>query len=152
LTSGYQGAGSKTIIPREASAKLSFRLVPRQQPELIAARVQEYLHSICPDTVRLEVVFDHGGEPFLADVNSPWGQAAKTALKEVFGRSPALIREGLSIPIVSLLQRKLKKDPLLIGLGMSDCNAHGPNETFPLEQLVKGIRLHGVLMERLAQV
>ena len=152
LTSGYQGAGSKTIIPRVASAKLSFRLVPRQQPELIAARIEKYFHFLCPDTVRLEVVYDHGGEPFLADVNTPWGQAAKAALEEVFGRSPALIREGLSIPIVSLLQRKLKKDPLLIGLGMPDCNAHGPNETFPLEQFEKGIRLHQVLMERLAQV
>jgi len=152
LTSGYQGAGSKTIIPHEASAKLSFRLVPKQQPELIAARIQEYLHSLCPETVRLVVTYDHGGEPFLADVHTPMGQAARSALAEVFGRPPVFIREGLSIPIVSLLQRMLKKDPLLIGLGMADCNAHGPNETFPLEQLEKGIRLSQVLMERFARV
>jgi acetylornithine deacetylase/succinyl-diaminopimelate desuccinylase-like protein len=152
LTSGYQGVGSKTIIPHEASAKLSFRLVPRQQPERMAERIKEYLNALCPETVRIEVVYDHGGEPFLADVNTHWGQAARTALGEVFGRPPVLTREGLSIPIVSLLQRKLKRDPLLIGLGMADCNAHGPNETFPLGQLEKGIHLNQILMERFARV
>ncbi len=152
LTSGYQGAGSKTIIPAEASAKLSFRLVPKQKPEVIAAQVREYLHSVCPDTVQLEVIYDHGGEPFYADTNSGFSRAAQLALKEVFGREPALIREGLSIPIVSLFQRILKKDPLLIGLGLPDCNAHAPNETFPLAQLENGIRLHQVLMEYFARV
>ena len=146
LTSGYQGAGSKTIIPREASAKLSFRLVPRQNPDVIAARVREYLISLCPDTVRLEVLYDHGGEPFYTDTDSGFNRAAQSALKEVFGRAPAMTREGLSIPIVSLLQRILKKEILLIGLGMPDCNAHAPNETFPLEQLEKGILLHQVLL------
>jgi acetylornithine deacetylase/succinyl-diaminopimelate desuccinylase-like protein len=152
LTSGYQGAGSKTIIPREASAKLSFRLVPNQKPDVIATRVSDYLQSLCPDGVRLEIIYDHGGEPFYADANSAFSRAAQSALKEVFGREPALVREGLSIPIVSLFQRILKKDPLLIGLGLPDCNAHAPNETFPLAQLENGIRLHQVLLERFAEV
>lgn len=147
LTSGYQGAGSKTIIPREASAKLSFRLVPQQQPDVIAARVRDYLKSICPDTVRLEIIYDHGGEPFYADANSTFSRAAQFALKEVFGRAPVLVREGLSIPIVSLFQHILKRDVLLIGLGLPDCNAHAPNETFPLDQFEKGIQLHQVLLE-----
>ncbi len=152
LTSGYQGAGSKTIIPREASAKLSFRLVPKQNPDVIAARVRDYLQSLCPDTVRLEIIYDHGGEPFYADANSAFSRAAQSALKEIFGREPALVREGLSIPIVSLFRRILKRDPLLIGLGLPDCNAHAPNETFPLAQLEKGIRLHQVLLERIPPV
>lgn len=150
LNSGYQGAGSKTIIPHEASAKLSFRLVPNQKPDVIAARVQDFLTSICPDAVSLETRYDHGGEPFYADVNSALGLAAQSALTEVFGRAPALIREGLSIPIVSLFKRILKRNPLLIGLGLPDCNAHGPNETFPLAQLENGIRLHQILLERFA--
>jgi acetylornithine deacetylase/succinyl-diaminopimelate desuccinylase-like protein len=148
LISGYQGAGSKTIIPREASAKLSFRLVPNQKPDVIAARVRNYLQSLCPDTVHLEIIYDHGGEPFYADANSAFSRAAQSALKEIFGREPALVREGLSIPIVSLFQRILKKEVLLVGLGLPDCNAHAPNETFPLAQLENGIRLHQVLLER----
>jgi acetylornithine deacetylase/succinyl-diaminopimelate desuccinylase-like protein len=152
LTSGYQGDGSKTIIPREATAKLSFRLVPNQKSEIIAARVRDFLTSICPDTVRLEVRYEHGGEPFHADTNSAFSHAAQSALKEIFGREPALIREGLSIPIVSLFQRILKRDPLLIGLGLPDCNAHAPNESFPLAQLENGIRLHQILLERFAKL
>jgi acetylornithine deacetylase/succinyl-diaminopimelate desuccinylase-like protein len=152
LTSGYQGDGSKTIIPREATAKLSFRLVPNQRPEIIAARVHDFLTSICPDAVHLEVRYDHGGEPFYADANSAFSRAAQSALKEIFGREPALIREGLSIPIVSLFQRILKRDPLLIGLGLPDCNAHAPNESFPLAQLENGIRLHQILLEHFAKV
>lgn len=151
LTSGYQGDGSKTIIPREASAKLSFRLVPKQKPDIIAARVRDYLHSLCPDTVRLEVSYDHGGDPFYADAHSSFSQAAQLALKEIFGQPPALTREGLSIPIVSLLKSILKKDPLLVGLGLPDCNAHAPNETFPLEQLDKGIRFHQLLLNHFSE-
>jgi acetylornithine deacetylase/succinyl-diaminopimelate desuccinylase-like protein len=151
LTSGYQGEGSKTIIPREASAKLSFRLVPHQKPDVIATKVRDYLRSLCPGTVRLDVLYDHGGDPFFADSHSAFSRAAQLALEEVFGQPPALTREGLSIPIVSLLKSILKKDPLLIGLGLADCNAHAPNETFPLEQLEKGIRLHQVLMNRFSE-
>ncbi|HEY4952055.1 MAG TPA: dipeptidase [Verrucomicrobiae bacterium] len=152
LTSGYQGDGSKTIIPREASAKLSFRLVPKQNPDVIAARVRDYLNSICPDTVRLEIIYDHGGEPFYADSNSAFSRAAQSALKEVFGRTPVLVREGLSIPIVSLFQRILNKEVLLIGLGLPDCHAHAPNETFPLAQLENGVRLHQILLERISGI
>jgi acetylornithine deacetylase/succinyl-diaminopimelate desuccinylase-like protein len=151
LTSGYQGEGTKTIIPREASAKLSFRLVPNQKPDVIATRVRNYLCSLCPDTVHVEVSYDHGGDPFYADSSSAFSKAAQSALKETFGQPPALTREGLSIPIVSLLKSVLKKDPLLIGLGLADCNAHAPNETFPLEQLEKGILLHQALMNRFAE-
>ena len=150
ITAGYQGAGSKTIIPREASAKLSFRLVPGQRPDEIARKAADYLRAICPDTVELEVVYDHGGEPFHADPHSPFSRAAQAALEEVFGRPPALTREGLSVPIVSLLQEALGIDPLLVGLGMADCQAHAPNETFPLAQLEKGIEFHQRVLERYA--
>jgi len=152
LTSGYQGRGSKTIIPSHASAKLSFRIVPGQNPDRIAALVEAFLREHCPPTMRIEVTYDHGGDPYYADPASALSQAAQRALTEVFGRSPAILREGLSIPIVSLFQRILQCDPLLIGLGMPDCAAHAPNETFPLGQLEKGIRLHAHLLRNLAAV
>jgi acetylornithine deacetylase/succinyl-diaminopimelate desuccinylase-like protein len=148
LVSGYQGPGSKTIIPAEASAKLSFRLVPNQKPEAVAALVRNHFQSLCSDAVRLEVIYDHGGEPFHADASSAACRAARAALTEVFGREPALVREGLSIPVVSLLQRALKQAPVLVGLGMPDCKAHSPNETFPLAQLEKGIRFHQIFLRR----
>ena len=151
LTAGYQGEGSKTIIPREASAKLSFRLVPGQRPDDIAGKVRDYFHALCPDTVQLEVVYDHGGDPFYADPKSAFSQAAQSALKEVFGQPPALTREGLSIPIVSMFKDALGIDPLLVGLGMADCQAHAPNETFPLTQLEKGIEFHQRVLESYAR-
>jgi acetylornithine deacetylase/succinyl-diaminopimelate desuccinylase-like protein len=152
LTSGYQGIGSKTIIPREASAKISFRLVPGQQPDGIARLVRDFLVAHCPAHVAIEVSYDHGGEPYYADPDSAYGRATQSVLAAVFGRQPALIREGLSIPIVSLLQQKLGRSPLLIGLGLPDCQAHAPNETFPLEHVDLGIRLHQELLRAFAEV
>jgi acetylornithine deacetylase/succinyl-diaminopimelate desuccinylase-like protein len=151
ITAGYQGEGSKTIIPSEASAKLSFRLVPGQKSDVIAKKVRAYFESICPDSVQLEVTYDHGGEPFYGDPHSAFSVAAQSALAEVFGQPPALTREGLSIPIVTLLKKTLHHDPLLVGLGLPDCQAHAPNETFPLDQLDKGIQFHRLLLDHFAR-
>jgi acetylornithine deacetylase/succinyl-diaminopimelate desuccinylase-like protein len=152
LTAGYQGPWSKTVPPREAIAKLSFRLVPDQNPEKIAEQVRAYFKSISADTVRTEVVYDHGGNPYYASPESLAGRAAQAALAEVFGRPPALVREGLSIPVVALFSGILKRDPLLVGFGLPDCNAHAPDESFPLEQLELGIALHRNLVRRLASM
>ncbi len=150
LTSGYQGSGSKTIIPAAASAKLSFRLVPHQKPGVVARLAEAFLRRHCPSSMHLEVEYDHGGDPYYADPDSAVSRAAQRALESVFGQAPALLREGLSIPVVSLFQRVLHRPPLLIGLGLPDCGAHAPNETFPLEQLEKGIELHGGLLREIA--
>lgn len=142
ITAGYQGPGSKTIIPREASAKLSFRLVPNQGAEDIAAKVAEFFREASSPGVRVEVVYDHGGEPYFADPNTAFGRRARDALREVFGCEPVLVREGLSIPIVSLFKKVLGRDTLLVGLGLPDCGAHGPNESFPLAHLDLGMAVH----------
>ena len=146
ITAGYQGPGSKTIIPSQASAKLSFRLVPHQDPAEIASLVTAFLAGRTAAGLTAEVNFDHGGEPFLADPNHPLGQAARAALRQVFGREPAIVREGLSIPIVSLLKQILGCDPVLVGLGLPECSAHGPNETFPLAHLELGIAVHQAIL------
>jgi acetylornithine deacetylase/succinyl-diaminopimelate desuccinylase-like protein len=150
LTAGYQGNGSKTIIPQQATAKLSFRLVPGQRPDAIAALVQKHLESFSTEYAQVEVCYDHGGEPYHTDTESPEAQAILQALQEVFGRAPVLTREGLSIPIVSLFRQTLVRDTLLVGLGMADCNAHAPNESFPLAQLDAGIAVHRAILERLS--
>jgi acetylornithine deacetylase/succinyl-diaminopimelate desuccinylase-like protein len=148
---GFQGVGSKTVLPREAFAKLSFRLVPEQTPEEIADKVEQYLHAHCPPGVGLEVLPGHNGEPYLTDPHSAFGKAAQRALSRAFEtKKVALIREGGSIPIINTFKRVLGVDTLLLGLALPDCAAHGPNENFPIENFEAGIRLNQTLLEELA--
>ena len=138
---GYQGEGTKTVLPREAFAKLTFRLVPNQRSEDILRLVEAHLNARCPKGVRLEILPGHCGEPYYMDPNSLYGKAALRALQQVFGRKPALMREGGSIPIVTTFKKILGADSLLLALASPDCHAHSPNENFPLENFFAGIRL-----------
>lgn len=148
LTSGYQGAGSKTIIPSTASAKLSFRLVPSQDPDVIAERVNEWFgKQFAEEGVAGEVTYDHGGQPFYLPPGNAFLQSAIRSLTDVFGKEPALTREGLSIPVATLLARELGVPVVLAGLGLPDCQAHAPNESFPVAHLEIGARVHAALLE-----
>jgi acetylornithine deacetylase/succinyl-diaminopimelate desuccinylase-like protein len=147
---GFQGEGSKTVIPREAFAKLTCRLVPGQTPEKIAALVSDHLRAQCPRGVRGTVTAGHGGAPFVTDPHSRDGLAAQRALRDTFGREPALVREGGSIPIVQTFRDILGVDVLLLGLALPDANAHAPNENFPVENFEAGIRLNRALLPELA--
>ncbi len=150
LTSGYQGEGSKTIIPSWASAKLTFRLVPNQSPAKIARLVKRHLQSLVPPTVRAELTAGHGGEAYLLDPRSPQAAAGLRALKTAFGREPVLLREGGSIPIVTEFKKILGADTLLLGLALPDDNAHSPNEKFDLDNYAAGQRLGAALWPELA--
>ena len=148
---GYQGDGSKTVIPKEAFAKLTFRLVPDQEPEAVIELVKAHLLKHQPAGVRMEIAAGHSGEPYLMDPNSEYGLAAQRALKQAFGKdNVALIREGGSIPIVNTFRRILGVETLLLGLALPDCKAHSPNENFPLENYEAGIRLSQALLGELA--
>jgi acetylornithine deacetylase/succinyl-diaminopimelate desuccinylase-like protein len=150
LTSGYQGEGSKTIIPAWARAKLTFRLVPQQKPERILKLVVKHLKKICPPTVRLEVAAGHGAEPYLVSPDGELARAGMAALKQAFGHEPILIREGGSIPIVTQFKKVLGADSLMLGLALPDDNAHSPNEKFNLDCYEKGSRMSALLWPRLA--
>jgi acetylornithine deacetylase/succinyl-diaminopimelate desuccinylase-like protein len=152
LTSGYQGEGTKTIIPAWASAKLTFRLVPNQTPDRIAKRVVNHLKRICPKTVRMEIRRGHGGEPYLISSTGPLAQAGLRALKAAFGREPVLLREGGSIPIVTDFKKILGADALMLGLALPDDNAHSPNEKFSLDAFAKGMRMSALLWPELAAI
>jgi succinyl-diaminopimelate desuccinylase len=152
LTSGYQGEGSKTIIPATATAKLTFRLVPNQDPRKVRQAVVKHLQKLCPPTVRLEVKTGHGGEPYIVSPNSPLAQAALKTLKTAFGAEPILMREGGSIPIVTQFKKILRADSLLLGLALPDDNAHSPNEKFNLDCFEKGMRMSALLWPALAAV
>jgi len=148
---GYQGEGTKTVLPSNAMAKFTFRLVPDQSPKKILEIVQAYFHQAAPPSVRLNLVPGHSGEPYLVDPNTGFGMAAQKALGRLFpGKKPALIREGGTIPIVADFKSILKADTLLLGLCLPDCNAHSPNETFPLAHLDLGANLNRYLLEEIA--
>ena len=151
LTSGYQGEGSKTIIPSWARAKLTFRLVPNQKPDRIRALVLKHLERLCPPTVRLEIDSGHGGEPYLVSPKSAQAQAAMRALRSAFGHEPILIREGGSIPIVNEFKRHLGVDTLLLGLALPDDNPHSPNEKFDLACYTTGMRMGAYLWPELSK-
>ena len=148
---GFQGTGSKTVIPREAFAKLTFRLVPSQKPADLMAKVRAHLEQHTPPGVRLEITVGHSGEPYATDPHSAFGKAAQRALAVAFpGKEIALIREGGSIPIVTTFQRILGAETLLLGLALPDCRAHAPDENFPVENFEAGIRLNRALLAELA--
>jgi succinyl-diaminopimelate desuccinylase len=152
LTSGYQGEGSKTIVPAWARAKITIRLVPNQEPDQVMKRVRQYLEKLCPPTVRLEFEAGHGAEPYLVSPTSPQAQAALRALKSAFGYEPVLMREGGSIPIVNDFKKILHADSLLLGLGLPDDNAHSPNEKFDLGCFAKGQLMGAYLWQELSRV
>jgi acetylornithine deacetylase/succinyl-diaminopimelate desuccinylase-like protein len=148
---GYQGEGSKTVLPAEAFAKLSFRLVPDQDPAVIMDQVVHHLESHCPPGVTVEVIPGHDGKPYATDPNSKYGLAAQAALRASFQAEPVLIREGGSIPIVQAFREILDADTLLLGLALSDAQIHAPNENFPVENFEAGIRLNQALLVELAK-
>lgn len=148
---GYQGEGSKTVLPAEAFVKFSFRLVPDQRPDDIMAKVKKHLEANCPPGVAIDIHIGHNGKPYRADPHSIFGLAAQAALKAAFGAEPVLIREGGSIPIVQTFRDILGADSLLLGLALADAQIHAPNENFPVENFEAGIRLNQALLEELAR-
>jgi acetylornithine deacetylase/succinyl-diaminopimelate desuccinylase-like protein len=147
---GYQGEGSKTVLPAEAFVKLSFRLVPDQSPEDIMGKVKQHLVQHCPPGVEIEVITGHDGKPYITDPNSKFGLAAQAALRTAFNAEPVLIREGGSIPIVQTFRDILGADTLLLGLALPDAQIHAPNENFPVANFEAGIRMNQALLRHLA--
>jgi len=150
MGSGYQGPGTKTVLPSHALAKLTFRLVPNQNGDAIIDLVKKHFQKNLPPGVTVEMRSGHHGPWYLTDPHSKFGQAAQRALKKAFNKETALIREGGSIPIVSDFRKILGVETLLIGLALQDCRAHSPNENFPLENLEAGARMNQAVLRELA--
>ena len=150
LTSGYQGEGSKTIVPAEASAKITCRLVPGQSPREVIRLLKKRLRQLCPPSVRLRLEDGHGADPYLVSPTSPRAEAALGALRSAFGHEPVILREGGSIPIVTEFKKILGADSLLLGLALPDDNLHSPNENFDLDCLRGGARMSAHLWPMLA--
>ncbi len=136
---GYTGEGAKTVIPSEAHAKISMRLVPGQDPEKITQLFKTHFESIAPSAVRVEVTPHHGGEPYVSPTDSAGYQAASKAMEESFGKTPIPVRSGGSIPIVALFERELGIKSILLGFGLDSDAIHSPNEHYGLFNYYKGI-------------
>lgn len=148
---GFAGEGTKTIIPARAGAKVSMRLVPNQRPEEINRLFRDFVRSLTPPGMKLEIMDLFGSEPVLVSRDEACVQAAARAIEIGFGKSPVFIREGGSIPIVNLLKESLGMDRiLLLGWGSPDDGAHSPNERLSLDDLQRGIRSVAALLYELA--
>ncbi len=148
ITSGFQGEGAKTIVPAYALAKISFRLVPNQKPEKIFELLKTHLEKNLK-RVKFVLKMKESAPSALVDINNPYLQKVKNALEKGFEKKVYLIRQGGTIPVVSLIQRELNIPVILMGLGLPDENAHGPNEKLLKENFLNGIRSLQFLYENI---
>jgi acetylornithine deacetylase/succinyl-diaminopimelate desuccinylase-like protein len=147
LLSGYTGEGAKTVLPGTAMAKVSFRLVPDQDPGRIAELVQAHVARHAPPGVTVTVQALHGGRPWRADLQGPLLDAGRLALQAAFDREPVITGEGGSIPVVGDFERILGAPVLLMGFGLPGENAHAPDEWISVANYLTGIRACAMLYE-----
>ena len=146
---GYQGPGSKTVIAAEAGAKVSFRLVPGQDPAAVVQSFHNFVRARLPADARAEIT--GGATPGVEiPANSRFVQAAQEVLAEEYGRPAVLIGSGGSIPVVESMRRLLGMDCVLMGFGLDDDQVHSPNEKFEWRCFHKGLRSHARLLGKLA--
>jgi acetylornithine deacetylase/succinyl-diaminopimelate desuccinylase-like protein len=146
IVGGYTGVGAKTIIPAQASVKISMRLVPNQDPAKVVEGFRQHVAEHTPPGIRAEVKLSAGARPVMIDTRSPAMEAGKAALAEAFGAAPAMVRCGASVPITELFQRLLGLDAVLMGFGLPDDNLHSPNEHYKLEQFYRGAIASAAMM------
>lgn len=136
---GYTGEGAKTVLPSTASAKISMRLVPHQNPDKITALFTRHFQSLAPKSVTVKVTAHHGGEAAVTPTDSKAFRAAARAFEDVWGKTPIPTRDGGSIPIVALFKKELGLDTVLMGFGLDSDALHSPNEHYGIRNFLIGI-------------
>lgn len=139
IIGGYTGKGAKTVLPSVATAKISMRLVPDQKPAKTAKQFTDYIKKLAPKSVKVTVRNLHGALPSITPLNSTAAQAASRAMERAFGKKTVYMREGGSIPIVTVFANKLKAPVVLMGMGLDSENLHSPNEHYDLNHFQLGI-------------
>lgn len=147
---GYSGKGIKTVLPAEAHAKISCRLVANQKPDAIFDLLKAHIDSHCPQGLRVTVTRLPGSaDPFLTPAGHNASAVATQVLTEVYGRAPYITRTGGSIPVMTMLLRQLGVHATVFAFGLPDENLHAPNEFFRLANFRTGMVAYGRLLERL---
>ncbi|MDN7226606.1 dipeptidase [Planococcus sp. N064] len=141
ITGGFSGEGIKTVLPAEASAKITCRLVPDQDPDDIVAKLRAHVEANKPAGVTVEISDFDKGQPFLTPYDHPAIQAAGRSYEKVYNVKTAFTRMGGSVPIVAVFDQVLGLPVVLMGFGLSSENFHAPNEHFHLENFDKGLRV-----------
>lgn len=148
---GYTGEGSKTVIPAEAHAKVSFRLVPGQSPAKVLAGLRDFIVERLPEDAQVSIQVFSMSEGIEVSTDSPFVAATAEALAAIFGRPAVLMGCGGSIPVVSSMKTLLGMDSLLVGFGLEDDQVHSPNEKFDVACFERGIDSHIRLLDGLAK-
>lgn len=151
LYGGYMKEGAKTVIPSFAGAKVSFRIPANMDPGKIAQQFKDWVHSHDVGNCRWEITQHGEAEPVAVPADSAWVQTASSAIQQVVGRPPALIREGATIPVIADLKDKLGLDSLLIGFGLNSDSIHSPDEHFGLDRFYLGCKCHAALLAQAGQ-
>ncbi|MDN7244842.1 dipeptidase [Planococcus shenhongbingii] len=141
ITGGFSGEGIKTVLPAEASAKITCRLVPNQDPDDIVAKLRAHIEANKPKGVTVKITDFDKGQPFLTPYDHPAIQAAGRSYEKVYNVKTAFTRMGGSVPIVAVFDQVLGLPVVLMGFGLSSENFHAPNEHFHLENFDKGLRV-----------
>ena len=149
---GYTGEGSKTVLPSKAYAKVSCRLVASQDHHKISQAFIDYIKSIAPKHIRVEVRPMHGGEAYLCPIDLPAYKAAEEAITKSWGVRPLAVRRGGSIPIIAVFERVLGLKTVLMGFGLESNAIHSPNENMSVDIFRKGVEavaeFYGLYPER----
>lgn len=149
ITGGYTGPGVKTIVPHQAEAKISMRLVPNQDPQKIAKLFQDFVKKECPDA---EVELEGSLSPYMGERTGPEAEAAVKAMKEAFGIEPAFVREGGSIGAIVSMQKVLGKNSLFLGLSLPEHGYHAINENYDWQQTSGGIKMFVAYFKALSEL
>lgn len=149
---GYTGEGAKTVLPSEAHAKISMRLVPNQDWEEISELFKKHFESIAPESVKVDVNIHHGGQGYVTPIDSIEYEAASRAMEESFGKKPIPQHSGGSIPIVALFEEQLKSKTILMGFGLNSDAIHSPNEHYGIFNYFKGIETIPLYFKHFAEL
>ncbi|MBP1947365.1 dipeptidase [Virgibacillus litoralis] len=137
---GYQGEGTKTIIPSSATAKITCRLVPGQDPDQVQQLLEEHVYNVAPSGVEVEVVKEKlSAKAYKVEPNNPLIEKAAKSYTKAFGKETVYVRMGGSIPVVEWIENIYKMPIVLLGFGTPDDRLHSPNESFPLDSFDKGM-------------